>query len=93
MYLLSRSSRSHQHWLPCHDTENASDNNSIVYDCIKSDLQPNTPDPAPKHQARIVADSLRSTHSLSTKYSENKTQLRKTGSLCVRSSHDQVGRS
>ena len=83
---MLRSCRSHQRWLPCHDTEEVSDNNSIVYDCIKSDLQTSGP-------ARPVADSLRSSHSLSTKYSENKTQLRKTGSLCVRSGYDQVGRS
>ena len=84
MIFTARSCSSHQHW-PCENTENGSDRDSIVYDCIKSDLQPTEPP---------LSTAVRSSsHSLSTKYSENKTHLRKTGSLCVRSGHDQVGRS
>ena len=83
-----RSHHSHHPWLPPHlpqhsevETESGSENSggasNGVYDCIQS------PPPPPAGSAR-VAGSLRSSQSLSTKYSEKKMKVRKAGSVCVR---------
>ena len=90
------SCRSQQHhWLPCRHpqhseaemesgSENSGGDGGGVYDCIQS------PPPGPPPGPERVAGSLRSSHSLSTKYSENKLKVRKTGSVCVRAGGDQV---
>ena len=90
-------------WTSCHAQVSSEDtgvtsghsddtcsNDSILYDCIKP---PPPPPPAQCHPHRVQHPSIRSTHSLSSKYSEHKkypphhtiTGIRKNASLCVRS--------
>ena len=88
-----RSQQPHQ-WLACRHTQHSeeeteSGSESVgggggVYDCIQS------PPPGPPPARARVVGSLRSSHSLSTKYSENKMKVRKSGSVCVRAGGDQV---
>merc|ERR1719450_1578667 len=74
-----------------YNSDTGTDNNSIVYDCIKSDLQTQQLQEhhhQPHHRSNHP--SVRSVHSLSNKYSENKKyNIRKNASLCVRSEKTQ----
>ena len=70
-----------------YNSDTGTDNNSIVYDCIKSDLQTQHHGQE-HHQPHHPRNhpSVRSVHSLSNKYSENKKyNIRKNASMCVRS--------